>query len=340
MGGDDLWAIALLLANQDKFHIQGFTSVFGNTNVDTATRNARNFINALGYGHLPVVSGARSPIDGTLPFGDDAYGDEGVGGVTFPESPYDCKNIDAATWMHRAIQENSQPVTIFATGPASNLADLLTRYPDAAKSIERIIFMAGADTPPGRHGKPVTLGDGSIRRGNITPYAEFNAFQDPHALNVVIESGVACHFLTMDSNQHLVLTPERIKALQALNLRYGNEMLQMLAPVAELDKEKFGVKGAFIHDPNVILYALRPELYNTINSGLRLQFNEQAPIEGTLRGEASLIHTPKRTGSVHWATTLNTPDEAFSIMLDMFKKVLGPKQRPTPAGARCNPTPR
>jgi len=336
MGGDDIWAIALLLANQDKFHIQGFTTVFGNTNVDTATRNARNFIHALGYGHFPVIAGARSPIDGTFPFGDDAYGEEGVGGVSFPESPFKENQSNAVDWMYDILQKNMGKVTLFATGPATNIAHLLLNHPKAIDKIERVIFMAGADAPPGRDGKPVTLPDGTIRRGNITPHAEFNAFQDPRALNIVIESGVDCHFLTMDSNQHLVLTPERIELIKSLSLRHGNKMLKMMNAVADLDKGKFGVDGAFIHDPNVILYALYPELYDAVQP-CHIHFDEAAPSEHSRRGEASLTNNFRGSSNIHWATKLHDPDKAFGLMLDMFEKVLSPKKQI--AGPDNKPTP-
>lgn len=322
MGGDDLWAIALLLASTDNFNIHGITTVFGNTSRDIATRNVLNFIYALGHGHIPVIPGASRPMDGTLPFGDDAYGENGVGGVTFPDSPYPARKDEAISWLKDTIEDNPDKMTIFVTGPATNMGALLSAHPHLAGKIERFIIMAGAHMPPGKDGKPVLLASSDIRRGNITPLAEFNAFQDPHALNLLVKSGVPCHFLTMDSNQHLVLTPERINQFRAMPLRHGEAMLKMMDAVAGLDRAKFGVEGAFIHDPNVIIYALRPELYGAMPVR-NLQFTEAPPgeLETTRRGEAVLL--PEKTGmNVTWVNVIRDTDAVFDAMTALFACVL------------------
>ncbi len=329
MGGDDMWAIALLLANAGNFHIQGITSVFGNTSRDIATRNALNFLNALGNGHIPVVAGATRPMDGSLPFGDDAYGENGVGGVTFPDSPYPSHNYDVTNWLKGTIESNQAKMTIFVTGPATNMGTLMKAHPHLAGKIDRFIIMAGAQTPPGKDGKLVPSDFGIFRHGNITPRAEFNAFQDPHALNVLVNSGVPCHFLTMDSNHHLVLTQERIEQFRAMKLRHGEAMLNMMNAVADLDRTKFGVDGAFIHDPNVIIYALQPELYRTVKA-TNLHFTEEAPgdLSTTHRGETLLM--PEMPGqipsnlNVTWASAIKSSDAVFESMMRQFARVLPP----------------
>lgn len=336
MGGDDLWAVGLMLGNPHRFHLQGVTTVYGNVSRDIATANARNFLNALGYGHIPVHAGAKSPLDGTFPFGDDAYGENGVGGVTFPDSPYPAGTVSAIKWMQVALLNNVQKTTIFATGPATNIAALLDAYPDTAEKIERVVFMAGADQPPGKNGQPV-LFEGRMRRGNITPRAEFNAFQDPHALNRVIASGVACHFLTMDSNQHLVLTPERAAAIRAIKSRHSDGLAAMMNAVADLDRAKFGVDGPFVHDPHVVLYALDPDNY-TVAHPARLSFNEAAPgeMDTTLRGEADFGDQAAAIahGNVTWATGLKDPHRAFWHIVEGFGRLLSPRKAAAPQPSR------
>lgn len=329
MGGDDLWAIAALLGQQDRFDLKGITTVFGNVSCDLATKNVMNFINALGYGHIPVAAGASRPRDGHLPFGDDAYGEHGVGGVILPDSPYKPVSMDAVEWAREQLLSTTDKTTIFVTGPATNMAELVYRYPDITEKIDRFIIMAGADQPPGKDSEPVTLENGDIRRGNITPHAEFNAFQDPAALNLLVMSGVDCHFLTMDSNQHLILNERRKEQFRRAGINKSAEMLQMMEAVTDLDKSKFHVDGAFIHDPNVITYALHPEWYAV--SRPAVSFKELPPGEKvferpTARGEAVLSVT--KESNVHWAHRLNEPDKAYGLMLDSFAKSLGQSAQP------------
>ena len=332
MGGDDLWAIALLLANQDRFHIQGISTVFGNVSRDIATRNASNFINALGFGHIPVIPGATRPMDGTLPFGDDAYGENGVGGVTFPDTSFPPRDHDVTDWLKATIENNVQKMTVFVTGPATNMALLMQTHPQLAAKIERFIIMAGANKPPGKDGQPVYLENGEMRRGNITPHAEFNAFQDPAALNALTNSGVPCHFLSMDANQRLVLSPARMDKMRSLNLRYGEEMLNMLNAVAPLDMTKFGVEGAFIHDPNVVTYALADLFYKTSCPGSVHFFEQPADSHGqSWRGKTMFIQEYNSKSRIHWVHDVAAPDAVFDMMLGMFQKILRPANTPRQA---------
>ena len=63
-------------------------------------------------------------------------------------------------------------ITIVATGPLTNVAGLLLAHPEVKPKIERISWMGGA-----------AVG------GNMSPMAEFNAYVDPHAVEIVFRSG-------------------------------------------------------------------------------------------------------------------------------------------------------
>lgn len=323
MGGDDLWAIAILLAHRDRFDILGIATVFGNVSHPLATTNAQNFLYWLGVTDIPVVEGENIPCDGMRPFGDDAYGENGVGGIILPESPIKAAKVDIADWYHTQLYGQSAKTTIFATGPATNLAHLVEKHPESIEKIEKIIFMGGALDTPGKDGKPVFLPDGTRRIGNITPYSEFNAYQDPKALNILIKSGVSIVFMAADATQHMVLTPERQKEIAALHPTYGPSFHRMLMAVDELDRTKFGVSGPFIHDPNVVTYALAPELYESSSRIAGYHFNEADPRspDGDHRGEASLS-SESFAQSVTWLSGIKDTDQVFTLMKDSLKATI------------------
>ncbi len=318
MGGDDLWAIAMLLAHPDKFDLLGIASVFGNVSQPHATQNVLNFLYWLGRDDIKVVQGADLPCDGMRPFGDDAYGDDGVGGVILPPSPRIIPRVAIEDWYRTLLYSHKMGTTIFATGPATNLARLIEKHPDIKEKIERIVFMGGGLNPPGGDGNPVTLPNGDIRAGNITPYAEFNAYQDPMALNILLKSGIEIVFMAMDASQHMVLTKERQERLLQIDQSYAPAFHRMLMVVEELDRMKFGLAGPSIHDPNVIIYALRPDLYKE-RPLPELAF-AQAPPENERRGQAVLSGNG---ANAIWLEGVTDRDAIFELMLESLKTTIG-----------------
>lgn len=334
MGGDDLWAMAMMLAHRERFDIAGIVSVFGNVDGDCAVRNLLNFLHWLKIDDIPVVQGADRPYDGMRPFGDDAYGADGVGGLILPQSPRTPESVDATGWYDRILSEaarKNEKITIFSTGPATNLALLLEKHPHHAQNIAQIILMSGGITPPGRNGRPVMLENGKnseengiIRKGNITPYAEFNAYQDPHALNILLRSGAACVFMAADATQYMVLTPPRQTLISRMHDTYGPAFHRMLMVVEALDRSKFGVDGPFIHDPNVVIYALNPDLYQGVRLP-RLGFTEKPPANEH-RGEAHADFAPESRAEPPlapplWLNRVSDEEAVFALMLESLGKI-------------------
>ena len=72
----------------------------------------------------------------------------------------------------RAAEPGS--ITVCALGPLTDIAMALVKAPDIA----------------GRIGELVVMGGAGFEIGNITPAAEFNIHADPHAAEIVLESGI------------------------------------------------------------------------------------------------------------------------------------------------------
>jgi inosine-uridine nucleoside N-ribohydrolase len=327
MGGDDLWSLGIILGNRDKINLLGIASVFGNVSQPHATQNVLDFLHWLRIEDIRVVQGVNSPYDGMTPVGDDAYGASGVGDVIFPKSSQLAETQDIADWYAAILRNQSDPVTIAVTGPATNVALFLERYPQLKSKIHEIVIMAGGFEPPGSDGKPVKLNNGKIRKGNITPYAEFNAYQDPKALNVLLESGVKCVFMSADATQHLILTPERQASMRMIHPLYGEAFNSMLKVVENLDRSKFGV-GPFIHDPNVATHLLSPELYSGSDSP-GLMFVE-APPENEHRGEV-LFGAKNTKSSAIWLNGIKDQDFVFSQMEGALRRVIIDALKDNPA---------
>src|SRR5690606_39281695 len=86
-GHDDVMAILLALANQDKLNILGVTTVAGNQTLEKVTLNLRKLYTYLGIS-TPAASGAARPIIRELVLGSDVHGESGLDGWDFPEPTF------------------------------------------------------------------------------------------------------------------------------------------------------------------------------------------------------------------------------------------------------------
>ena len=68
--------------------------------------------------------------------------------------------------------------------------------------------------------------------------------------------------IPLDVTHQVLSTPPRIAALRALGNRCGPAVASLLTGFEEARTSKFGERGMALHDPCVIAYLLRPELFS------------------------------------------------------------------------------
>ena len=98
--------------------------------------------------------------------------------------------------------------------------------------------------------------------GNITPAAEFNIYVDPEAAEIVFKSGVPLVVLPLDVTHKALTTAARIATFRAVGTRVGTMVAEWTDFFERFDVQKYGSQGAPLHDPCVIAYLLRPELFS------------------------------------------------------------------------------
>jgi purine nucleosidase len=147
--------------------------------------------------------------------------------------------------MIELIQSTDRPVTICTLGPLTNVGLALVREPRIAGNIDQIVMMGG----------------GFFEGGNTTPAAEFNVYVDPHAANVVFDSGIPIVMMPLDVTHQALTTEDRLDRFRELGTPAGRAVAGMLGFFDRWDRSKYGFPGAPLHDPTVIAYLLRPELF-------------------------------------------------------------------------------
>jgi purine nucleosidase len=177
---------------------------------------------------------------------EHVHGDTGLNGPTLPEPQIRLQPEHGVDYIiNTLLGEESGSVTLCALGPLTNIAMALVKAPAIAPRIKEIVLMGG----------------GYFEGGNITPAAEFNIYVDPEAAHTVMRSGVPITMVPLDVTHQILTTQDRIDRLNALGNRTGEAVAQMLHFSERFDLQKYGSKGAPLHDPCVIAYLLAPHLF-------------------------------------------------------------------------------
>ena len=121
----------------------------------------------------------------------------------------------------------------------------MTREPRIVPRIQKIVLMGG----------------GFFEGGNTTPTAEFNIYVDPHAADIVLKSGAPVVMMPLDVTHKALTTAKRTAAFRKLGTRVGIATAELLEFFERFDEEKYGTDGGPLHDPCVIAYLLKPELF-------------------------------------------------------------------------------
>lgn len=242
-GQDDAIALLLALASPAELDLLAVTPVAGNVPLDLTTRNACRILEFAGRGEIPVYPGCPRPLLRPLVTAEHVHGADGLAGATLPapqQSPEPRHGVDVIidTLLSR------EGVTLCPTGPLTNIAVAMIKAPQIIPRIRQIVLMGGA-----------------IRGGNVTPAAEFNIYADPHAAKVVFESGASIVMLGLDVTHQALATAERQRRLRGLGTPAATLVADIMAAYPYADKAQFPEPGMPLHDPTVMAYLIRPELF-------------------------------------------------------------------------------
>ena len=245
-GQDDAVAILLALASPDEIEVLGITAVAGNVPLDLTQKNARIICELAGQPEIRVFAGCDRPMRRKLVTAEHVHGKTGLDGPQMADPVMRLQGDHAVDFIIDTLRrEPAHSVTLCPLGPLTNIATAFERAPDIVGRVQQIVLMGGA----------------YFEVGNITPAAEFNIYVDPEAAAIVFGSGVPLVVMPLDVTHKALTTRARVEAFRAI----GNESGRMVAEWTDFferfDMQKYGSDGAPLHDPCVIAYLLRPDLF-------------------------------------------------------------------------------
>ncbi|CAM5382524.1 nucleoside hydrolase [Mycolicibacterium aubagnense] len=244
-GQDDAVAILLALASPE-LDVVGITAVAGNVPLRLTEKNALKICELAGRRDVRVFSGAIRPLVRQLVTAEHVHGKTGLDGPDLPEPTMKLQEQHAVDFIvEMLMREEPGTITLCPLGPLTNIALALVREPKIAPRIKEIVLMGG----------------GFFEGGNVTPAAEFNIYVDPHAADVVFRSGVPIVVMPLDVTHKALTTAKRVEAFRKMGSKVGDATASLLDFFERFDEEKYGTDGGPLHDPCVIAYLLKPELF-------------------------------------------------------------------------------
>jgi purine nucleosidase len=244
-GQDDAVAILLALASSE-IEVLGVVAVAGNVPLHFTEKNVRKIIELSGRTDVKAYAGASRPLVRKLVTAEYVHGKTGLDGPDLPEPRMQLEVQDGVDFIIETLRrEPAGSVTLCPLGPLTNIALALIRAPDIAPRIRQIVLMGG----------------GCFEGGNVTPAAEFNIYVDPHAAATVFQSGVPITVMPLDMTHKALTTRARVERFRMAGTPVMSAVAAWIDYFERFDEHKYGTDGGPLHDPTVIAWLIKPELF-------------------------------------------------------------------------------
>jgi inosine-uridine nucleoside N-ribohydrolase len=172
----------------------------------------------------------------------ETHGETGLGYAAVPPAGV---ILDWAHPFERLIAEQTEPVTLVTLGPLTSLALTLRRDRDMVRRrVARHVAMAGALTAA----------------GNTTPFAEFNAWCDPEAVEIVLRAELGTEWVGLDVTRQVVLQGQEVARLAQADDETGRWLHDALRFYLEFHRSYEGLDGCVINDVVPIAALIQPEV--------------------------------------------------------------------------------
>lgn len=238
-GIDDAAALTAAMFSKE-IDVKLITTVAGNVSVDKTTLNALKLVEFFNK-DIPVAKGAEKPLSRPLVCAENVHGESGMDGYEFKMPLRKEGNMDAVEAMRNLLQNSYEKLTIVAIAALTNIAKLITKYPECKKKIDRIIIMGGSTTI-----------------GNITPLAEFNMYVDPEAAKIVFNEGIPIVMCGLNITNKATLDKKTIDEIKNSG-KVGFMLYSLFQHYNSHDIDT----ALRMHDLCAVAYLVRPELFKT-----------------------------------------------------------------------------
>lgn len=271
-GVDDAMALYYALAHPG-IDVVGITTTFGNVTVEQACINALYLTAIAGQGDIPVTRGVPSPwVKPGEPPPTYIHGADGLGNLP---SRHDTSNVadprSSAQFLVDMARLYPGEITLVAVGPLGNLATALKLEPNLPKLVKQVIIMGGTVIEP----------------GNVSPVAEANIWNDPHAADQVFTAGWKLAMVGLDVTHQVIMPVALFKAIAEKQRHIATDVLHHAVGFyanfySNLYPHVAKIHGCFGHDVLAFIYLTNPEFF-TVSSG-----KVRVAVDGMAQGQTMM----------------------------------------------------
>jgi purine nucleosidase len=239
-------AVALVIAlRHPEIEVVGIGVVAGNVPLDIAVQNALYVAEICGRTEVPIYAGEAEPLQVPLETGQYVHGQDGMGDIGLPlhgRVPAEGHAVDA---LLAASHEFAGSLELVTLGPLTNIARALQQDPSLADRVARVVVMGAV----------------ADHIGNQNPVAEFNMWVDPHAVQVVLHSGLPLEFVGWDiSRTCAVIDPDDAERMRAVGTPVAHMCVNIQRTLTEFCHTQTKLAGFDLPDPIAMAYAIDPEV--------------------------------------------------------------------------------
>ena len=246
-GHDD--AVAIMLAAANKYiEILGITCVCGNATLENTKLNALKICSLIGKSEIKIYAGASKPLKYELITAEHVHGKSGLeieGKSISIVNNYTIQEKHAVEFIIETCHKQKDQIYICPTGPLTNIALALQKDPTIKEKINKIIFMGGV----------------AMSLGNITPSAEFNIYVDPHAANIVLNSGIDLVMMGLDVTHKVNVNDTIVSKIQNNNNQSSIFFAALMKFYSKFHRKLYETNETPLHDPCVIAYLIEPSIF-------------------------------------------------------------------------------
>ena len=258
-GVDDAMALYFALAHPN-IEVVGITTTFGNVTVEQAAINAL-YLSEIAGRNIPVTRGVATPwCKPSEAPPAHIHGVDGLGNLA-QRLPVKQALDPRSSAQFIVDMARAQPgdITLVAVGPLGNLGLALKLEPKLPQLLREVILMGGTLLEP----------------GNVSPVAEANIWNDPHAADPVFTAGWKLTMVGLDVTHRVILPLALFKKIALHHQHPATDTLhQAVAFYANFYSGLYPhvakIHGCFGHDVLAFIYLVRPELFSTEQGCVRV----------------------------------------------------------------------
>lgn len=246
---DDALAIMYLL----KYWIQptAITTIFWNSDIENTTKNALKILSIL-WERIPVFKWENAPLKVEPTFAKSHW-DWGLWWFNI-ELNQEIERKTAFEFLVSLLESNKE-VTIICLWPTTNIAKLSILRPDLVKSIARLIILWWV----------------LWENWNITQFAEFNVYNDPDALSMVLNLKIEKYLIPINVCRKVFFNSEDFNNIKNSKLSSSiKEITKQYIKYYTTNKEYWDFQWWVMYDLLATTFYTNPELFFVTSSSIEV----------------------------------------------------------------------